>query len=67
MPTFTFLCNPSRLETSTTKVKSNEIGQEVINEALQIHGAIGYMKDSPIKYLYRWVRGWKIAGGTGEV
>jgi hypothetical protein len=22
----------------------------------------GYMKDSSIKCLYRWVRGWKIAG-----
>lgn len=59
--------DPSRLETSVAKVKANEVGQEVIDEALQIHGAIGYTKDSPIEYLYRWVRGWKIAGGTVEV
>lgn len=58
---------PSRLDTSLAKVKANEAGQEVIDEALQIHGAIGYMQDSPLEYLYRWVRGWKIAGGTVEV
>lgn len=59
--------SPTRLETSMAKVLSNEVGQEVIDEALQIHGAMGYMKDSPIEYLYRLVRGWKIAGGTVEV
>lgn len=59
--------DPSRLDTSMAKVKANEAGQEVIDEALQIHGAIGYMQDSPLEYLYRWVRGWKIAGGTVEV
>ncbi|UHQ98840.1 acyl-CoA dehydrogenase family protein (plasmid) [Natrinema zhouii] len=59
--------DPSRLETSMAKVKANEVGQEVVDESMQIHGANGYMKDSPIEYLYRWVRGWKIAGGTVEV
>ncbi len=58
---------PSRLETSMAKVIANEFGQDVIDEALQIHGANGYTKGSPIEYLYRWVRGWKIAGGTVEV
>lgn len=59
--------SPSRLETSMAKVMANEVGQEVIDEALQIHGAMGYTKDSPIEYLYRLVRGWKIAGGTVEI
>ncbi|PGF13908.1 acyl-CoA dehydrogenase [Natrinema sp. CBA1119] len=59
--------DPSRLETSIAKVKANEVGQHVVDEALQIHGAIGYMQDSPLEYMYRWVRGWKIAGGTVEV
>jgi len=49
------------------KVVANEAGQEVIDEALQIHGAMGYMKESPVEYLYRLVRGWKIAGGTVEI
>lgn len=59
--------SPSRLETSMAKVTANEVGQEVVDEALQIHGAMGYMKENPIEYLYRLVRGWKIAGGTVEV
>ena len=58
---------PSRLETSMAKVFANEIGQEVIDEALQIHGATGYMRGHPLEYLYRIVRGWKIAGGTVEI
>lgn len=58
---------PSRLETSMAKVMANEVGQSVVDEALQIHGAMGYVKDNPVEYLYRLVRGWKIAGGTVEI
>jgi len=56
-----------RMEASIAKVFANEAGQQVVDEALQIHGAMGYTKDSPIEYLYRWVRGWRIAGGTVEI
>jgi alkylation response protein AidB-like acyl-CoA dehydrogenase len=59
--------SPSRLETSIAKVVANEFSDEVVDQALQIHGAMGYMQDSPIEYLYRWVRGWRIAGGTTEI
>ncbi|MFB6169266.1 MAG: acyl-CoA dehydrogenase family protein [Haloferacaceae archaeon] len=58
---------PSRLETSMAKVLANEAGHEAVDEALQICGARGYMQSHPVEYLYRWVRGWKIAGGTVEV
>jgi alkylation response protein AidB-like acyl-CoA dehydrogenase len=57
----------SRMESSIAKVFANEAGQEVIDEALQIHGANGYQKGHPLEYLYRWVRGWRIAGGTVEI
>lgn len=57
----------SRMESSIAKVFANEAGQEVVDQAMQIHGAMGYMQDSPIEYLYRWVRGWRIAGGTVEI
>lgn len=59
--------SPSRLETSMAKVMGNEAGQFAVDEALQILGATGYSKESPIEYLYRWVRGWSIAGGTVEI
>ncbi len=58
---------PSRLDTSMAKVMANEVGGYVVDEALQLHGATGYMKGHPLEYLYRLVRGWKIAGGTVEV
>lgn len=58
---------PSRLETSMAKVVANEAGQYAVDESLQIHGAMGYTKEKPVEYLYRWVRGWRIAGGTVEV
>ncbi|MFB6309961.1 MAG: acyl-CoA dehydrogenase family protein [Salinirussus sp.] len=58
--------SPSRLETSMAKLKANEVGNRVVDEALQIHGATGYMREHPLEYLYRLVRGWKIAGGTVE-
>ena len=59
--------SPSRLETSMVKVAANEAGEFAVDETLQIHGAMGYSKESPIEYLYRWVRGWSIAGGTVEI
>jgi alkylation response protein AidB-like acyl-CoA dehydrogenase len=59
--------SPSRLETSMAKVLANEAGQRAVDEAMQICGARGYMRSHPVEYLYRWVRGWKIAGGTVEV
>ncbi|MFC7229819.1 acyl-CoA dehydrogenase family protein [Salinirubellus salinus] len=57
----------SRMEASIAKVFANEAGQEVVDQAMQICGAMGYSKDSPLEYLYRWVRGWRIAGGTVEI
>ena len=59
--------SPSRLETSMAKLMGNEAGQFAVDESLQILGAVGYSKASPLEYLYRWVRGWRIAGGTVEI
>jgi len=57
----------SRMEASIAKVFANEAAQDVVDEALQVHGATGYAQDTPVEYLYRWVRGWRIAGGTVEI
>lgn len=56
-----------RAQTSIAKVYANEVGERVLTEAMQIFGANGYMQGHPIEYMYRLVRGWKIAGGTVEV
>lgn len=58
---------PARVQTSAAKVFANEIGEEVANDAVQIHGAKGYMQGHPAEYVYRKIRGRKIAGGTAEV
>lgn len=57
----------ARAQTSIAKVHANEIGESVVSDALQLFGATGYMQGHPVEYMYRLVRGWKIAGGTVEV
>ncbi len=58
---------PSRFETSFAKAFACEVSEKVVSDALQIHGGYGYMRGQPLEYLYRLVRGRKIAGGTVEI
>ena len=44
-----------------------EWGKEVCDMAIQLHGAPGYLRDLPIEYLYRLIRGGSIAGGTTQI
>jgi alkylation response protein AidB-like acyl-CoA dehydrogenase len=39
----------------------------VTNEALQVFGAQGYLRDRPLERMVRDTRAWSIAGGTVEV
>lgn len=59
--------SPERLQTSIAKLVSAEMVDDVIDEALQIHGANGYQQGHPIEYLYRMARGRRLAGGTDEI
>ena len=58
---------PDRLESSIAKLYASEMAEEVISESLQMHGATGYMQEHPLEYLYRLVRGRRIAAGTDEI
>lgn len=58
---------PDRLETSIAMLFTAEIAEEVVSEALQIHGANGYQQGHPLEYLYREVRGRRIGAGTDEM
>lgn len=58
---------PSRMQTSIAKVFANEIAEDIASDAVQIHGANGYMQGHPVEYIYRKVRGRLIAGGTVEI
>ncbi|RQG95440.1 acyl-CoA dehydrogenase family protein [Natrarchaeobius chitinivorans] len=58
---------PTRLSASIAKLHSSEMVEAVVSEALQIHGANGYMKGHELEYLYRLARGRRIAAGTDEI
>jgi len=58
---------PDPLESTIAFLHSGEAADFVVDEALQIHGANGYMRGHPLEYLYRLVRGMRIGGGTDEM
>ena len=49
------------------KLFGSEVGREVVNLALQIHGGYGYMKDYPLERMYRDVKITEIYEGTSEI
>lgn len=58
---------PDPLETMIAKYYSARMCEMVVSEALQLHGANGYQRGHPLEYLYRFARGFKLAGGTNEI
>ena len=49
------------------KRMATDIGSAICNEALQIHGGYGYLKDFPIERLLRDLRVHQILEGTNEI
>jgi len=41
--------------------------ERVVSESVQTVGARAYQQDHPLEYLYRLVRGRRIAAGTDEI
>jgi len=58
---------PDRLDTSLAKLFSSESAEQIVSEALQIHGANGYQQGHPLEFLYRLARGRRLAAGTDEI
>ncbi len=58
---------PFGKEAAMAKLYTSEIAREVVNEALQIHGAHGLMKGTPIERFYRDQRILEIGEGTSEI
>jgi alkylation response protein AidB-like acyl-CoA dehydrogenase len=54
-------------EAAMAKLYTSEIAREVVNEALQIHGAHGLMKENAIERFYRDQRILEIGEGTSEI
>jgi len=58
---------PDPFRSSIVKLYAPNVAQEVVDEALQVHGSNGYQRGHPLEYLYRLVRGYRIGGGTDEI
>ncbi len=58
---------PFGKEAAMAKLYTSEIAREIVNEALQIHGAHGLMKKNPIERFYRDQRILEIGEGTSEI
>lgn len=55
------------LESSMAKYFASEIAVQATNEAVQIHGGYGFIKDFPVEKFYRDVKLVTIGEGTSEV
>jgi len=55
------------IEASMAKVFASEVANMVVNEAVQIHGGYGYMKEYAVERYFRDARVTEIYEGTSEV
>ncbi|MBI1806177.1 MAG: acyl-CoA dehydrogenase family protein, partial [Ignavibacteria bacterium] len=55
------------LESSMAKYFASEVAVQATNEAVQIHGGYGFIKDFPVEKLYRDVKLVTIGEGTSEI
>lgn len=52
---------------SVAKFQATEFAKKIIDEAVQIHGGVGYMKEYFVERLYRDIRIYTLLGGTSEL
>jgi len=56
-----------RTEAALVKLTAAEWGTKVLDDAIQIHGAMGEALELPLSLFYRYVRHARIGGGTDEI
>jgi alkylation response protein AidB-like acyl-CoA dehydrogenase len=56
-----------RTDAAMVKLTSAEWGTRVLDDAIQIHGAMGEALELPLSLFYRYVRHARIGGGTDEI
>jgi acyl-CoA dehydrogenase len=54
-------------EASMTKLFCSEAAGHIADMGVQIHGAMGYMKPTPVERFYRDVRAYRILDGTSDI
>lgn len=57
----------ARVEISVIKFFAARVLHDVIDRAIQVHGALGYSKDTPLEMFYRDARAARIYDGPDEV
>ena len=58
---------PSMQDAAMAKIFASDMAIKVSNDALQIHGAIGYSRNLPMERFVRDARMFTIGGGTGQM
>jgi alkylation response protein AidB-like acyl-CoA dehydrogenase len=58
---------PCQTEVSMAKLFASEAVVRIAENAMQIHGAYGYVRDLPIERYYRDIRYFTVADGTSEM
>lgn len=58
---------PSMVEAAQAKVFASEMAIRVTNDALQLHGAMGYSRNLPLERMARDARMFTIGGGTAQM
>jgi acyl-CoA dehydrogenase len=57
----------ARTDVSMIKVFGAKVLHDVVDRAVQIHGALGYSGDMPLEMLYRFARHARFVDGADEV
>lgn len=57
----------ARKEVSTAKIFVSEALNQAVDTALQLCGALGYSKDTPIEWIYRYARLARLGDGASEI
>lgn len=58
---------PSMLDAAQAKIFAAEMANKVTNDALQLHGSMGYSRRLPLERAVRDARMFTIAGGTAQI
>jgi len=57
----------ARKEVSMAKIQVADTLHKVVDTALQLNGARGYSKDTPLEWMYRYARQARLVDGASEV
>jgi alkylation response protein AidB-like acyl-CoA dehydrogenase len=58
---------PARVESSIVKLYCTDAASEIIDEAIQVHGGMGFSRELPLERMYRDARVFRIYEGTNEI